>query len=353
MSERKNRKTKKEEPVKKKKAPKKRPASGGSYFVEEKAINFVSTGCQLLDLTLGGGVAEGRVLNIVGNKSSGKTLLAIEISANFYAKYGDAADINYHESEAAFDKPYAGALGMPIDVINFIGENDENNDNTVEYWYEQLVEKCAELKNTKKPCLYIVDSLDALTDRAELERAIDDKTYGANKAAKMSELFRRLIVEMSEVNITLIVVSQIRDKIGATFGKKTTRSGGKALDFYASQVLWITEIKKLRKTIRGVRRPYGIQVAADCEKNKVGLPYRKCEYEVLLGYGIDDIITGLRWLEQIKELDLVDVTKKDVAKVAKEQIAERDPEFIKKLEDAVAMTWKEIETSFLPKGKKY
>ncbi|MCK5642274.1 MAG: hypothetical protein KAJ19_15820, partial [Gammaproteobacteria bacterium] len=150
--------------MRQKRKPKQKTPTENNYFASEKPIEFISTGCQLLDCALGGGVAEGRVINIVGNKSSGKTLLAIELSANFYQKYKDGGDINYHEAESAFDKPYAAALGMPVDVINFSGEDDPKNDNTVEYFYELLVAKIEELKVTKKPCLWITDSLDALTD---------------------------------------------------------------------------------------------------------------------------------------------------------------------------------------------
>jgi recombination protein RecA len=336
----------------KRKSKEKEPSSN-NYFAAEKPIEFISTGCQILDCALGGGVAEGRVSNIVGNKSSGKTLLAIELSANFYQKHGDGGDINYHEAESAFDKPYAAALGMPVEAINFAGEDDPKNDNTVEYFYELLEAKIAELKVTKKPCLWITDSLDALTDRAELDRAIDEGSYGGNKPKKMSELFRRLIVQMGEVNLTLVIISQIRDKVGATFGKKTTRSGGKALDFYASQILFIVEISKLRKVFRKVKRVYGINVKATCEKNKVGLPFREADYSVLFGYGIDDITSSLNWLSSVGALEELDIAKKDIGKVAKLMIEDPDSEFIAEVKKLVKDVWKEIEVGFLPKGKKY
>lgn len=361
--------------MRKKRESKKKQPEESNYFASEKPIEFISTGCQTLDCVLGGGIAENRVTNIVGNKSSGKTLLAIEISANFYQKYKDEADINYHEAEAAFDKPYASALGMPVEVINFVGEDCDKNDNTVEYLYEKLCDKIEELKKTGKPALWITDSLDALTDRAELGRDIDEGSYGGNKPKKMSELFRRLVVAMSEVNLTLVIISQIRDKIGATFGKKTTRSGGKALDFYASQVLWLTEISKMRKVFRKVKRVYGINVKAACEKNKVGLPFRECEYPVLFGYGIDDVSSSLKWLDEVGALDDLEIyqevvdelTKpakkgakpkkpekgKVMSKIAKDRIEDRDPEILAEIQVFVKEVWKEIEVGFLPKGKKY
>jgi len=332
---------------------KKRNKSENNYFASEKPIGFISTGCQLLNCVLGGGVAEGRVFNIVGDKSSGKTLQAIEVCANFYDKHGSSADINYQEAESAFDKPYAQALGMPVDIINFVGEDDPKNDNTVEYTFEKITEKIAELRISKRPALWITDSLDALSDRAEKARDIDEGSYGMGKQKKMSEMFRRLISEMNEVNLTLFIVSQIRDKIGAMFGEKKSRTGGKALDFYASQVLWLAEIKKLRKTIRGVKRVYGIQVKAQCKKNKVGLPFRDCEFPTIFGYGVDDLTASLEWLDQVKALSELNITKKDIPKIVKENMAERDTDFVDEVNALVREVWSDIEVSFLPKGKKY
>ena len=356
-------------------ATKEQPKDDNNYFASEQRIDFISTGCQLLNCVLGGGVAEGRVLNIVGNKSAGKTLLAIEISANFYQKYGDSADIDYHETESAFDKPYAEALGMPIEAINFTGEDDPKNDNTVEYWYEQLEKKLDELAKTKRKALWITDSLDAMTDRAELSRAIDDGTYGGNKAKKMSELFRRLIVKMGKANLTLVIVSQIRDKVGATYGKKTMRSGGKALDFYASQVIWITEKGKLTKTFRKQKRKYGVEVKVNCEKNKVGLPYRECEYPIIFGYGIDDGQASLDFLDSVDALEDVESfcntfdemeeeakRKKKKGKVDSKQVVaalvkrireDSDRELLQEINNKTKEEWKAIEIGFLPKGKKY
>ena len=359
----------------KRKSKEEEPKNESNYFASEQLIKFISSGCQVLDCTLGGGVAESRVLNIVGNKSAGKTLLAIEISANYYIKYGDTADIIYHETEAAFDKPYAEALGMPIEAIDFRGEDDPKNDNTVEYWYEQLDDQLDKMIKSKRKALWITDSLDAMTDRAELGRAIDEGSYGGNKAKKMSELFRRLVVKMGKADLTLVIVSQIRDKIGATYGKKTMRSGGKALDFYASQVIWITEIGKLTKTFRKQKRKYGVRVKVNCEKNKVGLPFRECEYPIIFGYGIDDGQASLDFLTSVDALEDSDAfcntfdeleaeakKKKKKGKVDSKQVVaalsrrikeEGDKEALEEINKTTKAVWKEIEIGFLPKGKKY
>src|ERR1019366_4415396 len=96
-----------------------------------------------------------------------------------------------------------------------------------------------------QPGLYILDSLDALSDRAELERKIDEPSFGAGKAKQMSQLFRRLIRKINKTDVAVIIISQIRDNIGVRFGDKTTRSGGHALDFYASQVLKLAHLKNI------------------------------------------------------------------------------------------------------------
>ncbi|MCK5235405.1 MAG: hypothetical protein KAR06_00355 [Deltaproteobacteria bacterium] len=322
---------------------------GGSYFTDNnKGIDFVSSGCELLNCALGGGWPLGRVVNIVGDRSSGKTLLAIEACANFVKDFPEGG-IEYHEAEAAFDKRYAQALGMPVDKIEFT----EGSDGTVEGLFESLRDRCEkQQKSGNKPFLYIIDSLDALSDRSEKDRDIDAGTFGGNKAKKMSELFRRLIVDLENSNILLVVVSQVRDNIGVTFGAKHTRSGGKALDFYASIVLWLSEKGKIKKTIRGVERPVGIQVKAHCKKNKVSLPYRECEFPIIFGYGVDDLIANLDWLIKVKELpdEFAGKTAKQIAFLLRNAKA---VETINGLNTIVRLLWAEIESEFLPKETKY
>jgi recombination protein RecA len=158
--------------------------SGGNYFSGAKSkLDFITSGSTLLDLALGGGWAERRIANVVGDKSTGKTLLCIEATANFAIKY-PKGKIRYREAESAFDKGYAQALGMPIDRIDFGSKKIE----TVEDLFEDLTKICEKARQKE---FVVVDSLDALSDRSELEREIDEGSYGANKAKKMSELFRR------------------------------------------------------------------------------------------------------------------------------------------------------------------
>ena len=309
----------------------------------------ISSGCTLLDCVLGGGYAQGRVVNIVGDKSTGKTLLAIEACANF-AHRQPKGKIYYNEVEAAFDVDYAASLGLPTDRVEFVDDCS-----TVEDFFEHLT-KIIEETPKDQPALYIVDSLDALSDTAEMERGIDEGSFGASKAKKLSQIFRRLIQELEGKKITLMIISQERDNIGVTFGKKSTRSGGRALDFYCSQVLWLSQLKQLKKVKKGVERPIGIMVKAKCEKNKVGLPFRDCEFPLIFGFGVDDITAGLDWLKETDNLAALELTEKTFDAMKKGLFGlpnDEYHEFRKKVSKAVRTCWDEIEEGFTPLRKKY
>lgn len=278
---------------------------GGNYFATPNDhLRFIPTGSTMLNLALGGGWVEGRVSNIIGDKSTGKTLQCIEACANFARKY-PKAKIRYRESESAFDNAYAAALGFPLERIDF-GDPME----TVEDLFEDL-ERI--VNGAKTDELVVCDSLDALSDRAEIGRDIDEGTFGAQKAKLLSQLFRRLIAKMEKKRVTLMIVSQIRDNIGA-FGhaKKWTRSGGKALDFYASQVVVLANTGKLTQTILNQKRAIGIKVKASIDKNKVGLPYREALYQIRFGYGLDDAQSMVDFLAETKRLKMVDILPDEV-----------------------------------------
>lgn len=285
---------------------------------------------------------------------SHNTLLAIEACANFNLKYPNGK-IVYFETEAAFDEDYAQALGMPIDKIEFASETVK--DFTVEAWFEHLETTLAELVKTQQPCLYIVDSLDALSDRAEKEREIDKGTFGANKPKLIGQLFRRTVKEMERSKIHLMIISQIRDNIGVSFGETKSRTGGRAMDFYASQIVWLAQLKRLDRTIKKQKRVYGIQVKAQCKKNKIGLPFRECEFPILFGYGVDEIESMLAWLSSID----FDVSVWDSFKEGRNTLAQSikllpKPErekLVTEIKKMVATNWEEIETKFLPTVSKY
>lgn len=328
------------------------------YFAQmegKEGVRLFSSGCALLDCVLGGGLAMGRVANIVGDKSTGKTLLAIEASRNFVRTF-EGATIRYCEAESAFDVAYAREMGMPVDQVSFT-----DTVVTVEDFYRDV--EATIKKSGGKPCLYILDSLDALSSKGEMDREIDVSTYGSEKAKMMSQAFRRLVQTIENSNMAMIIISQIRDKIGVVFGESHTRSGGRALDFYASQVVWLSELEKMKRTVKGVERVVGIRVKARCKKNKIGLPFREASFPVLFGYGVDDLYANTEWLFQVRDEKAftkwttgtaitANNWKMRVASI-REGGGEEAHRFRQFLDAEVRRVWSEIEVGFLPKSKKY
>ena len=295
---------------------------------------------------IGGGYPLGRVVNIVGDKSTGKTLLAIEACANFASEFPEGR-IWYREVEAAFDVDYAEKLGLPSKRVEFNSEPML----TVEDVFEDLT-KCIE--STQKEGLYIIDSLDALSDRSEMDRDIDEGTFGANKAKQLSQMFRRLIQKLGKSNITVIVISQVRENIGVTFGRKTTRSGGKALDFYASQVIFLAQTGQMKRTIRSVERPIGVRIKAKCDKNKIGMPFRECEFPIIFGFGVDDLAASVAFLESVGALSEI-TDKKSTPYLKSVNKLDDDAYFneIDKVTTLAESVWGEIEEQFMPERRKY
>lgn len=329
----------------------KRKSKASGYFAKPKGVSFFSTGCQLFDCALGGGWAQGRIINIVGDKSTGKTLLAIEACANF-AIANPRGIIRYKEAEAAFDRGYAELLGAPLNRMEF-----EEDFDTVEDVHKDITDFAERCVKKKAAGLYIVDSLDALSDKAEQGRDMEKGSYGAEKAKLMSQMFRREKRHWSKAKVTVIFISQVRDKINAMFGRKWTRSGGRALDFYASQVVYLAELKKLQKTVRGVKRPNGVEIRVKVTKNKVGIPFRECDFTLLFGYGIDDVTSTLNWLKKVKALSKVGVAQGAKlgieAKKIKELPAKERKARMEEINEAVRAEWQAVEEGFLPTETKY
>jgi RecA/RadA recombinase len=307
---------------------------------------------------------------------SHNTQLAIEGCANFARKYTtDEARIRYNENEDAFDNDYAESIGMPLDRVQFASA--EKPVSTIEALFEDLelfcddiegvvfVKKKDDLRITKpikgrkklKAGLYIQDSLDALVDMAEKGRDFGEATYGMSKPKLMSELFRRITTRLARLNVTFMIISQTRDNIGVSFGEKYTRTGGKALQFYCSQVLWLSNIGKIPITKNGVTRTIGTMTRARLKKSKVGLAHRECDFPIRFNYGIDDMAAGINWLLQTKRAKLFGISdesdKKEYLKALdKKPAAEIQKERLK-LNRIIEEQWLEVEQQFLPKSKKY
>lgn len=331
--------------------------TGGDYYPAKdiRPTLFIPSGCTLLDCILGGGWPLGRVTNIVGDKAVGKTLLAIEAAANFEKIY-PAGHIWYREAEAAFDLVYAQKLGLPVDKVDFGPNGIDSLWDTVEDIIEDL-DKCLKVAEKEgTPGLYIIDSLDALSSRVGLDRDIDAGSFKLEKPKLMGEFFTRYIRRIRASNVAVIIISQVRDKIGVTFGDKHTRSGGKALDFYASQILFLTHLKQVTKTIKGTKRATGVIIKAKSKKNKVTSPHCDCEFPILFRFGIDDIRASIDWLAEKKMLGLLDLTQAGV-KPFLDDIEKADKEtrdgIALEVRSAVIEAWDEIDTRFDPPYSKY
>jgi protein RecA len=308
------------------------------------------SGSTLLDLQNGGGWALGRQVSIVGDSSSGKTLLAIEACANFARLYGTGA-IRYCESEAAFDETYAKeSLGLPADI------SLAKEVRTVEDLHDDLSDFLNAVRGPA--CLYCLDSADALSDREESKRKIGDATYGTGKAMGFSEMFRRQVADIERKNCCLFIISQIRDNIGVTFGPTKKRSGGHALDFYASQIVWLHEVNKEKRSVSGVERVVGINVRAQNKKNKISQPFREVEFLLVFNYGVDDELSMINWLRKNKaeEAGLSFPLERYAMAVRRARDAhdlENLSTYAGELRTATRARWAEIEEALRPPIRKY
>jgi len=275
-------------------------ARGGLYFANPSpTLSFIPSGSALLDCVLGGGWVLGRMSNIIGDRSSAKTGLTIEAMASFAAKYPKGL-IYHREVESAFDVGYAERMGYPTTRIVPWEKDHSEPLETVEDIFEDLDKLLGKLK---QPSLYVVDSWDALSDRAAQKRAIDKGSYDMTKQKQTNRLFKELCRRIQRARMCLLIVSQTRQNIGVMFGEKLRRAGGASLDFYSSHCLWLANAGFDKVKIDGSEEVQAIKVKARCKKNKVGAPYKQCLFTYRLGYGIDEVATCAAWLAEIGRLE--------------------------------------------------
>ncbi len=279
---------------------------GGLYFASQSARPYFSTGCYMLDLEMGGGFSEGQAINLVGASSSGKSIVVIEAAAAFLAKFKKSI-ARIHDAENAYDKGYLKSIGIPVDQIEFTSrdEKDENYvANTVEAIQKDVYKQIARSKKKKLHIFYAVDSWDSLTDEQEYDKDMSDSASYSSKAKAGSEFGRRLWHDLPEANLTLLLVSQVRDNIGVTYGPKHKRSGGNWLEFYCSQVVWLyLDSTKMESTRGGVKRKYGAWVRAVSKKNRRTGECEPVYIPIVKGYGVDDLMACVRFLIEVGKTD--------------------------------------------------
>lgn len=301
---------------------------------------------------MGGGYPLGRIVNVIGDKSSAKTALATEAIINFVRAYPDGVAA-YRDTESAFDQSYAEAMGLNLEKVDF---GPDESLMTVEGFTRDFDKFLSERIKSGSPGIYVVDSLDALSDEGEMDQDIGKGTYGMAKPKLLSIFFRKTAHRIEKSRVLLLIISQVRDNIGVSFGQKYKRSGGKALDFYSSIALWLAHIETLKREISKVKRPYGVTIRAKCKKNKISLPFRECDFQFIFGYGIEDLGASVEWLKEVGRLKDVDIAQTQVKDYLKELESLTPKDYNTentRVAKVVRKVWREIEVSFLPKRAKY
>lgn len=316
----------------------------------------VPTGSDLLDLVTGNGFPMGKIVNLVGDNSTGKTFLAIEAIGAAYHKYGNKLVYRYNDAESGFSFNTQDMLGFEIVTTK---------SRTMEEFQIDFNKQLENLEDNQF-LIYVLDSLDGLSSVDELdhqeqklkaiEKGNDSKgTFGLNKQKVLSEFFRTTSGKIEEKNCLLIIISQVRENVsGFAYGPKYKRMGGKALDFYASFIIWLSLVEKHAK--KG--RPTGVTIKAEAKKGKTERPYRSCLLEIVFDYGLDNIKSNLNFLYDLKT-DTGKEKKKQKVEWDCEEMTVReliahieDNDLEEELTERTKAKWEEIERQIASNRKK-
>ena len=297
-------------------------------------IDCIPTGSIGLNAALGiGGYPKGRIIEIYGPESSGKTTLALHAIAECQKEGGIAAFI---DAEHAFDRFYASKLG--VDINNLLISQPDNG--------EQALEIADQLISSAAVGIIVIDSVAALTPKAEIEGDMGDNKVGL-QARLMSQALRKLTATISKTKTTCIFINQLREKIGVMFGNPETTTGGNALKFYSSVRI---DIRK-KEAIKNGDEVIGNTVKVKIVKNKVAPPFRKCEFDIMFGSGISrsgelvDLGTSLEILKKSGSWFSYGDSKLAQGREAVKQVLEDNPELAEEIQTKIQakLTGKELE----------
>ena len=295
-------------------------------------VEVIPTGSIALNAALGvGGYPKGRIIEIYGPESSGKTTFAIHAIAEAQKAGGIAAFI---DAEHAFDRFYASKLGVDVDNL-WISQPDNG---------EQALEIAEQLIRSSAIDIIVIDSVAALTPKAEIEGDMGDNKVGL-QARLMSQALRKLTSAISKTNTTCIFINQLREKIGAMFGNPETTTGGNALKFYASVRLDIRRATQLKDGEEVI----GNQTRVKVVKNKVAPPFRKAEFDIMFGEGISrageiiDLGAELGIIKKSGSWYSYNDTKLGQGRDASKQVIQDNPELAEELEGLIFAALKDKE----------
>ncbi len=287
-------------------------------------VDSIPTGSMLLDLALGvGGVPKGRIVELYGPESSGKTTVALHIIAEAQKKGGEVAFIDV---EHALDPVYAKALGVDIDNL-LVSQPDSG---------EQALEIAEMLVRSGGIDALVVDSVAALTTKAEIEGDMGD-THVGQLARLMSQAMRKLTAVVSKTNCVAIFINQVREKIGVMYGNPETTPGGRALKFYSSVRM---EVRK-GELIKSGSEIIGAKTKVKITKNKVAPPFKECEFDLIYGKGISrtgevlDLAVNLDIIKKSGSWFSYGDQKLGQGRDKVKEMLEKDPEFMKEVEDKI------------------